>query len=556
MRSSPLPVPSIATLRNILLSNYFSGPSVHSSVEKGWPNSLLMPTVMENYHTALIESFLLRTGGIPWGTSLSQRSPAVVKNSGDQAFYTSQEYPAPPLGATVRAVVRDGTLGSYGLLETRSAAWYIDVLIRLGDIGTATILANWLKSTIFTASFYGSYQVSLSYSVYRPRSGYWVPIRDIIPLRDLALNGWALYRMYRATQNRTYLDSGRSMLNAVALAINDVQYRISINTLPSEASGLIYRDYYLLETGSSGGGGGGSGPPYFPPYFGPNYPTDDYPVIPPYDPPYDDDGGDNGYNGNDSNEVPIYGLTRNVFSIDSLLGFSLLMEEAKDVEGENTPLYDPAGRSYTIGSLLRLVGQAIDRYSTMNWIMRNFIPSAPYLPFQFVYQQAEANYRDYLVGVNYDPSGKSGTFYGLTWWSVGTGLLGVFGILSLKRMGYVSSSVQSYLWDWLRLDMHEPYLWYDRYNINGDPLLHERFVPLYLTALYGMALLQGFSPTPPPPPYRITLLSESQYSITMPGARKLFLLDRNGNVIDSSEGDTIVLHYNSNLAPFSVIKQV
>jgi hypothetical protein len=122
-------------------------------------------------------------------------------------------------------------------------------------------------------------------------------------------------------------------------------------------------------------------------------------------------------------------------------------------------------------------------------------------------------------------------------------------------MGYVSSPVEAYLWDWLRLDMYQPYIWHDRYNINGEALLHDRSTPITFTALYGLGLLQGYSPTPPPSPYRITS-SENQYSITIPGARKLFLLDKNGNVIDSSSGDTLTFYYNPALAPFSVIKQI
>ena len=508
MGPTPSPVPSISTLRNTILSNVLNNPSFHPSVMNGWArdvSNLSGPAPMENISTAQIESFLVRTGGIPWGTSLSQRSPAVVKTSSDQAFYTSQGYPAPPLGSVLRGVNRDGTLGTDNFLETSPAVWYIDVLLRLGDTTKAQILADWLRSTLFQASYFGSPAV-LSYAAYRPQSGSWVPIGDTILLRDLALNGWAFYRMYRATENSAYLDAGRSMLKAVALAINNVQARIGRNEIAPEASGLIYQAYYSLGTNTPG--------------VGPNY-----------------------------------ALTWNRFTIESLLGFAFLMEEAKQVEGENTPLYDPGGTEYTIGTLLNRVGQAIDRYPTMNWVMRDVVSSAPYVPFQFVLQQASARYKEYLIGVNFDWTEESGTRFGPTWWVGDLELWGIVGMLALKRMGYVSSPVESYLWDWLRMDMYQPYIWHYRYDINGEALLHERLAPIAFTALYGLALLQGYSPTPPPSPYRIAS-SENQYSITIPGARKLFLLDKNGNVIDSSNGDTLTFYYNPSLAPFSVIKQV
>lgn len=510
MRATPSPIPSINTLRSTVLSNALNNPSYHSSVINGWPRDVANffgPSAMENISTAQIEHFLVRTGGIPWGTSLSQRSPAVVKNVDDQSFYTSQGYPAPPLGSTIRGINRDGTLGTDNYLETTPAAWYIDVLLRLGDSTRAQIIADWLRSTLFQASFYGS-PVTLSYAVYKPQSGSWVPSGDTILIRNLALNGWAFYRMFRETSNNVYRDAGRAMLNSVALAINNVQARIGRNEIAPEASGLIYQAYYSLGTNTPG--------------VGPNY-----------------------------------AFTLNRFTIESLLGFALLMEEAKEVEGENTPLYDPEGTEYTIGSLLNLVGQAIDRYPTMNWIMRDVVPSAPYMPFQFVFQQAFYRHRDYLMGCNFDWTDESGTRFGPTWWVGDLELWGIVGMLSLKRMGYVSSQVEAYLWDWLRLDMHQPYIWYDRYNINGESLLHDRSSPITFTALYGIALLQGYSPSTPPPPYRITQDTDNnRYSITIPGAKKLFLLDKNGNVIDSSNGDTITFYYNPALAPFSVIKQV
>ena len=509
MRPQPSPVPSVSTLRSTILSNVLNDPSYHSSVINGWSwdvSNFFGPSAMENISTAQIESFLLRSGGIPWGTSLAQRSPAVVKDANDQEFYTSQGYPAPPIGATIRGVNRDGTLGTGNYIETHPAVWYIDVLLRLGDTETATKLAEWLRSTLFQASFYGT-PITLSYAVYHAQSGSWVPRDDTILLRNLAINGWAFYRMYRATELEVYRDAGRAMMNSVALALNNVEARISRNEIAPEASGLIYQAYYSLGTETSG--------------VGPNY-----------------------------------ALTWNRFTIESLLGFSLLMEEAKDIEGEETPFYDPEGTEYTIGLLLDRVGRAIDRYPEMNWRMRDVVPSAPYMPFQFVFQQAYARFSEYLVGVNFDWTGESGTTFGSnTWWVGDLELWGIVGMLALKRMGYVSSDVESYLWDWLRLEMYQPYVWYDRYNINGEALLHDRSVPITFTALYGLALLQGYSPVRPPAPYRITM-DEHRYSVTIPGARKLFLLDKNGNVIDSSNGDTITFYYNPSLAPFSIIKQV
>jgi hypothetical protein len=508
MRPTPSPIPSVNTLRNTILSKALNDPSLHPSVMNGWARDVSNfsgPAPMENISTAQIESFLVRTGGIPWGTSLSQRSPAVVKTSSDQAFYTSQGYPAPPLGSVIRGVNQNGTLGTGNYLETSPAAWYIDVLLRLGDTTEAQILADWLRSTLFQASFFGS-PVVLSYSVYKPQSGSWIPDGNTILLRDLALNGWAFYRMYQATEDSVYRNAGRSMLNSVALAINKVQGRVTGDQIAPEASGLIYQAYVSLGTNTPG--------------VGPNYT-----------------------------------FTTNRFTIEGLLGFALLMEEAKQVEGENAPLYDPVGTEYTIGTLLNRVGQAIDRYPTMNWIMRDVVSSAPYVPFQFVFQQAYARYKEYLVGVNFDWTEESGTRFGPTWWAGDLELWGIIGMLALKRMGYVSSPVETYLWDWLRLDMYQPYIWHNRYDINGEALLHDLSASITLTALYGLALLQGYSPTPPPPPYRITS-SENQYSITIPGARKLFLLDKNGNVIDSSNGDTLTFYYNPSLAPFSVIKQI
>ncbi len=445
------PVPTVAHLRSLTLSRRIrdSHPNVNGGVPWDWVGFFGEASV-ENISTAQSEYFWLKTGGIPGSVSFSQTSPSVVKSASDVSWFTSNGYPEPPLGAVLRGVNRDGTPGDGNYLEITPVGWYMNVLLEIGDVNTARKLYQFARWMSIDASFYGT-PIKLVAGIAQARDGQWKKNQWTVLLRNQALVAWGVYRLYQRTQDREHLSFARDLLGAVALAINNVSKRIANGELPNFVDGALYHAYTWSGEGNS------------------------------------------------------YRLTWNRWTIEHLLGVSYLLEAAREVEGGTTTLVDPEGTSYTINSLLQRVGRWVDQYFVRPWIMRRGNPKAPYLPYQFLIQQASHNAPEYYKGVNFDWTEESGTTFGDTWWVGDLELWGIIGMLRMKRLGFVSSPVERFLWDWLRLPGPEPYTWYDRYQFDGRPLAHDRSSPIVFSSLYGLALLEGFQPSPPPPRYSVSL---------------------------------------------------
>lgn len=451
MNAEPLPIPSTTVLRNISLSKRkSSGPSsVVGGVPWDWTN-YFGPSSIENVSTAQSEYFWLKTGGIPGGSSFCQTSPSVVKSADDVAWFTSRGYPAPPMGAVLRGVDPDGNIGSDNYLEITPVGWYINIALELGDVSTATKLFEFAQWMTFDASLYG-YPVKLVAGIAKPEGGEWVKKTDRVLLRNQALVAWGAYKLFQRTADSSYRNYAKSLLDAIALAINNIDARISREELPPFMEGALYHSYTSL--GTSDGVG------------------------------------------------PKYAFTRDRWTIEHLLGVVFLLEVAREVEGANTPLVDPEGTSYTIESLLQKVGKWVDTFFQKRWVMRRGNPRAPYMPYQFVIQQASYNADEYYKGVNFDWTKEGGITFGDTWWVGDLELWGIIGMLRLKKLGYVNGPVERFLWDWLRLPGPDNYTWYNRYQLNGEPLEHDKSSPIVFTALYGLALLEGYRPLQPPPKF-------------------------------------------------------
>lgn len=491
MNPSALTPPSVSQLRSLTLE--YRQISQDAAVNRGVPwdgVDYFGPSSVENISTAQSEYFWMLSGGIPDGISYAQSSPAVVKNTNDQNWATAQSYPAPPIGAVWRGVNRNGTLGVGNYLEITPVGWYIHVLLQLGDVATAQKLAQFASWMSVRASFYGI-PIRLVRGVATVVNGAWVPKGDTILLRNQAIVAWGLYRLYTATNNTSYLQFARELMQPIALAINNMEARIASGEVASFMRGALYHAYV---------------------YMGVNEP----------------DGR------------PRYALTWNRWTMEHLLGVVYMLHLARQIEGGSTTFYDPEGTPYTIDGLLTKVGWWVDAFFTRGWIMRRHNPRAPYLPYQFVIQQAWYNAPEYHKGVNFDWTEESGTLFGDTWWVGDLELWGILGMLRLKALGFTASPVERFLWDWLRLPGPRPYMWYDRYQFLGKPLAHDLSSPPTFSALYGLGLLEGYSPVRPPMTFQVAV-SGGQIVINPEGGGTWVVMTADGNVVGTYTGRASII---------------
>lgn len=490
MNQVALPPPSVSQLRSLTLEyRIVSGNAV---INRGIPwdgVNYFGPSSIENISTAQSEYFWAVSGGIPDNVSYAQSSPAVVKSTNDQAWATSQGYPSPPIGAVWRGVGSDGLLGAGNYLEITPVGWYMNVLLRLGDIATAEKLYQFAKWMSIQASFYGT-TIRLIRGIATVVGGVWTPRGDTVLLRNQALVAWGMYRLYQATGNATYLTFARELLGPIALALNNVNSRITSNEIASFMEGALYHSYYY--TGA-----------------------------------------------NEVDGRPRYAFTWNRWTIEHLLGVVYMLEQARITEGGATTLTDPQGTPYTINGLLTKLGRWVDRFFERGWIMRRHNPRAPYMPYQFILQQAGYNSPEYHKGVNFDWTEESGTTFGDTWWVGDLELWGILGMLRLKKLGFTASPVERFLWDWLRLPGPRPYMWHDRYQFLGKPLAHDQSAPPVFSALYGLALIEGYQPTPPPGVFQVTL-SGGQVIITPESGGQWVVKTTDGRVLGTYSGQATI----------------
>lgn len=455
MNPTALPVPSLAQLRSLTLEYRLSSslPAVNRGVPWDGVN-YHGPSSVENISTAQSEYFWVLYGGLPDGVSYAQTSPAVVKGSDDQAWATAQGYPTPPIGATWREVSRSGTLGPSNYLEITPIGWYMQVLLWLGDVATAEKLYQFAQWMSVQASFFGV-TMRLVRMVAFAQGGVWVPSGNTVLLRNQALVAWGVYRLFQVTGNTAYRQFARELMGPIALAINNVDARITAGEIAPFMEGALYHAYAWL--------------------------------------------GDSEPDGR-----PRYTLTWNRWTIEHLLGVVYMLYQAQQVEGGTTTLYDPEGTPYTVNGLLTKLGKWVSQFFDRGWIMRRGNTRAPYMPYQFIIQQAWFNAPEYHKGVNFDWTEESGTRFGDTWWVGDLELWGILGMLRLKRLGFTSAPVERFLWDWLRLSGPRPYLWHDRYQFDGKPLAHDQSAPPVFSALYGLGLLEGYQPARPPLRYTVS----------------------------------------------------
>ena len=460
LRTNALPVPTHDHLSSIIAQKRFI--SDNSDVNGGYiwnANNPQPHEPIENLTTAQVEYYFLSINKVNFVGNpplFANRSRSVVKNS-DDPFYSQNGYPNPPVGGIFRGISQDGSLGTGNFLEITPSYFIVKNAITTSNLELAEKIAQFIDWMTVDSSFFGT-PIKLVAGIARFENGSWRKITDTVLLRNIAWAATAYYELFSATFNTQYRDKARNLLKTVALALNVNRNRVGLGEVPSF---LAWAPPHAFVSHNSS-----------------------------------------------------HTLTWNRWTIEHMAAISLLLEKAISLEGTQFQVQDWQGNSVTLEQMASGLGSFVDAIFEYPYIMRDTNPNAPYLPYQFIFNQAWFQNPKYFVGVNFDWTEESGSLYSQSgWWIGDLELWGIWGMLILKRLGYTSSPVESFLWDWLRLPPGD-YLWHDRYDFWGNHLDHDPSISTAFTALYGICLREGFSPQPPPPRAKYQVQSGGILTIT------------------------------------------
>lgn len=444
LRPTPEPVPSFNALANLLFSKRISSPNADVDGGYAWDAAGGTNAPIENLTTAEIEHyFILNNNSNALGTPplFARRSRAVVKNPNDP-FYANAGYPNPPMGAVFRTINQDGSLGIGNFLETTPAYFIIKNAISVSDLDLAQKVSQFLDWMTFDTQFFGT-PIKLLAEIARYQGGSWQRITDTVPIRNMAWAVAAYYELFAATFDESYRNKARTLMRSVALALNVNRNRANLGEMPQFMAWAIPHAFVAYGNGHT--------------------------------------------------------ITLNRWTIEHMAGVVLAIDRAISVEGRTFQVQDWQGNSVTLEQMAAGLASWVEAFFEYPFIMRDTNPNAPYLPYQFILNQAQFPNPKYFVGVNFDWTEESGsTFSQSGWWVGDLELWGIWGMLRLKRMGFTQAPVERFLWDWLRLPPGG-YLWHDRYDFWGNKLEHDPSISTVFTALYGICLKEGYNPQPPPP---------------------------------------------------------
>lgn len=444
LRPNAEPVPSLSTLANILFSKRVSSQNPDVDGGYAWDANGGAQASIENLTTAEIEHFFVvndNTSALGTPALFARRSRSVVKDPNDP-FYANSGYPNPPMGGIFRGINQDGTLGIGNYLEITPAYFIIKNALSVSDVDLARKVVQFIDWMTFDTNFFGT-QIKLVAGVARLENGSWQKKTDTVLIRNMAWAVAAYYELFSSTYEEDFRTKGRNLLKSVVQILNTNRNRVNLGEIPPFMAWAIPHAYVSYQNGHT--------------------------------------------------------VTWNRWTIEHLSGVVTAIEKAMSVEGRTYQIQDWQGNQVTLEQVAAGLGSWVDTFFEYPLIMRDHNANAPYLPYQFIFNQAWYPSPKYFVGVNLDWTEESGSVYSQSGWWVGDlELWGIWGMLKLKRMGFTQSPVERFLWDWLRLPPGG-YLWHDRYNFFGDTLDHDLSVSTAFTALYGLCLKEGYNPQPPPP---------------------------------------------------------